>query len=107
LDVQVVSTGIPGRDGGVVVIPPRRFVTEDKVVEERPSRLRSERIVERSPLVVDKVLRVFGKYGSAVSDAMGPRVTVLEPFTTHSKLLLPSQGVELEVDICEYFNDAL
>ena len=43
----------------------------------------------------------------AVSDAMGPRVMVLEPFTTHSKLLLSAQGVELEVDICGYFNDAL
>jgi hypothetical protein len=32
---------------------------------------------------------------------------VLEPFTTHSKLLLSAQGVELEVDTCGYFNDAL
>ena len=87
----------------VVVMMLAEATNEELVVEEVVRRPKSEIIVERSPVSVER--SVVPEEGKAVGDESIPRVIVLVPSTTHSKLLLLAQGVVLEVETSAYFND--
>jgi len=83
-----------------VVAIPKLLVVEESLV--MPS---SDNIVERNPELIDVSLVL--EEGAAVSIEMRPKVMVLDPLFTHSKLLLLAQGVESEVENSVYFSDAI
>jgi len=93
------------RDGVLMVPDELANATEGMVVEERLVMPGSESNVKRSPASVDTSLVL--EDGTAVNIEMRPRVMVLDPLTTHSKLLLLAQGVESDVENSVYFNDAI